>query len=108
MSGQHCVEEEHVHSKMLALAPMLAVQLGTFYTGQWSFLGEGKGVTSSFRGCIQQHTIHSESLPKCMAGQETTAVRSDCLPCSYEIFPPAARNSHPQDEQEAIFTIYFL
>ena len=108
MGGQHHVKKEHVQFKMLALAPSLAVQLGTFYTGQWSFLGEGKGVHSSFRGCIQQHTIHSESLPKCMAGQEITAVGSDCLPCSYEIFPLAARNSQIQDEQEVIFTIYFV
>lgn len=108
MSRQHCVEEEHVQFKMLALAPSLAVQLGTFYTGQWSFLGEGKGVASSFRGCIQQHTIHSESLPKYMAGQEITAVGSDCLPGSYEIFPPAARKGTPQDKQEEIFTIYFV
>lgn len=42
MAGQCCVEEEHVQFQMLALAPLLAVQLGTFYTGQWSFLGEGK------------------------------------------------------------------
>lgn len=50
--------------EMLALASSLAVQLSTFYAGQWSFLGEGKGVTSSFWVRIQQHTVHSESLLK--------------------------------------------
>lgn len=82
--------------KMLALAPLLGVQLGTFYTGQRSFLGEGKGVSSSFRGYIQQYTIHSESLPKCMAGQEITAVGSDSLPCSYEIFSLLPETATPK------------
>lgn len=85
--GQHCVEDKHMQFKMLTLAPWLAVQLGTFYTGQWSFLGEGEGVRSSFGACIQQRTIHNESLLKCAAGQEITAVRSDCLPCSHEMLP---------------------
>jgi len=96
MGGQHCVKEGHVQLKMLALASSLAVQLDTFSSGQWSFLGEGKRVSSSFRGCIQQHTIHSESLPKCMAGQEITAVRRDCLLCSYEIFPLLPETATPK------------
>lgn len=81
------LKEDYVQVEMFALASLLAVQLGAFYAGQWSFLGDGKGVTSSFRGCIQQHTVHSESLPKWVAGQEIPAVGKDWFPCSYEIFP---------------------
>lgn len=82
--------------KMLTLAPWLPVQLGIFYTGQWSFLGEGKEVRSSFSGCIQHRTIHNESLLKCMAGQEITAVRSDCLPCSHERLPLLPETATPE------------
>lgn len=81
------LREDYVQVEMFALASLLAVQLGAFYAGQWSFLGDGKGVPSSFRGCIQQHTVHSESLPKWVAGQEIPAVGKDWFPCSYEIFP---------------------
>lgn len=69
--GQHRGEEEHVPVEMSALAASLAVQLGAFYTGQCSFLGEGQAMSSSFRGCIQQHTTPSESLLKWWQGRKS-------------------------------------
>lgn len=79
--------------EMSALAPSLAVQLGAFCAGQCSFLGEGQGMSSPFRGCIQQHTIPSESLLKRWQGRKSQLppVQSSNIPPLWQTQPPLTR-----------------